>query len=305
MEYYSSGKLLISGEYLVLKGAVALAVPLNVGQNLLINNNYDFPGLVWESREKGQTWFRAKFELPFFDTIETTDKITAKNLAEQLKMAAELNPEFVDKCAGKTAITNMEFARIWGFGSSSSLLSNIAWWAEIDPFELHTKVSSGSGYDVVCSREKGPIFFQLTKEDYSVESLDLPKDITDLLYFVYLGKKQDSAESVGNFLKRKKRFKPEIELVSNLSRHLGNSTNLDDFEYYMKEHEQIMSSILKKPTLKETVFKSLEGEAKSLGAWGGDFAMVTWTRNKNELIKHLQYINLNTLFSWKELVKTR
>jgi len=132
MEYYSSGKLLISGEYLVLKGAVALAIPLKLGQNLRIDNTNEFPGLVWESREKGHTWFHAKYQLPFFDTIETTDKSTASYVAKQLKIAAELNPTFIDRCAGKVATSNLEFNRFWGFGSSSSLVSNIAWYANLD-----------------------------------------------------------------------------------------------------------------------------------------------------------------------------
>ena len=296
---------MISGEYLVLKGAEALAVPLKAGQNLQVESTDDYPGLVWESREKGQSWFRAQYKLPFFDTDETTDKVTAAFVAKHLKMAAELNPDFKNKYAGKFVTTNLEFERSWGFGSSSSLISNIAWWAEVDPFELHKRISSGSGYDVVCAREEGPVIFQLKNKGYTVESLDLSREITDHVYFVYLGKKQDSAKSVDVFLQKTRAFKPEVRLISNLSRHLGNSSDLDDFEYYMKEHEQIMSSILKMPTLKETVFKELQGEAKSLGAWGGDFAMITWTRNKNELKEYLNKIKLNTMFSWKKIVKTK
>ena len=36
--YYSNGKLLITGEYLVLDGAEALALPTKFGQNLIIEN---------------------------------------------------------------------------------------------------------------------------------------------------------------------------------------------------------------------------------------------------------------------------
>ena len=35
-EFYAHGKLLISGEYLVLKGAIALAVPTKFGQKMQI-----------------------------------------------------------------------------------------------------------------------------------------------------------------------------------------------------------------------------------------------------------------------------
>jgi len=37
--YESRAKLMISGEYLVLKGALSLAIPLRFGQKLLITEN--------------------------------------------------------------------------------------------------------------------------------------------------------------------------------------------------------------------------------------------------------------------------
>ena len=39
MRFYSNGKLLITGEYVILDGAVSLAVPSLLGQSLEIINN--------------------------------------------------------------------------------------------------------------------------------------------------------------------------------------------------------------------------------------------------------------------------
>ena len=39
MNYYSCGKLLITGEYLVLKGAKGLAIPTKYGQKLSVKKN--------------------------------------------------------------------------------------------------------------------------------------------------------------------------------------------------------------------------------------------------------------------------
>ena len=39
MDYYSCGKLLITAEYLVLKGAKGLAIPTKYGQKLSIKKN--------------------------------------------------------------------------------------------------------------------------------------------------------------------------------------------------------------------------------------------------------------------------
>ena len=305
MNFFSRGKLLISGEYLVLKGATALAVPLINGQTLQVSRTTRKNQLVWESREHNQTWFKAIFKLPFFDVVESTDKTIARFLVRHFKAIEELNPGFSDKIGGSNVIANLDFKREWGFGSSSSLLSNLAYWAGVDPFELHRKLSKGSGYDVVCAREEGPVFFKLLKKGYSVEETELHRSVTDYLYFVYLGSKKDSEKSVARFLAGKKTYRVEKRLISELGLHLAASKNIVDFAFYMKEHEQILSSLLKTHTLKEERFMDLAGEAKSLGAWGGDFAMITWTASPEELENYLSLKGLNVFFSYQDLIKTR
>ena len=55
--YFSNGKLLITGEYVVLDGAVALAVPTTVGQSLTVETISE-EKILWKSLdEKGQIWF--------------------------------------------------------------------------------------------------------------------------------------------------------------------------------------------------------------------------------------------------------
>ena len=39
MEFYSNGKLLLTGEYVVLNGALSLALPTIYGQHLKVKNN--------------------------------------------------------------------------------------------------------------------------------------------------------------------------------------------------------------------------------------------------------------------------
>lgn len=305
MRFFSRGKLLISGEYLVLKGALALAVPLEKGQDLSVNAS-DNPGtLEWESREYGKTWFTASFRMPFFEILETSDEPTAQNLLRHFRAMLEMKPEFAGSMSGVNVVADLDFNRQWGFGSSSSLVSNLAWWAEIDPFRLHRKVSSGSGYDVVCSREEGPVFFWLERQKYGKEEVDLAEHITPYIYFVYLGKKEDSSKHVADFLARKKAYRVEKRLVSELGRHMANAGNIQDFGFYMKEHEQVVSSILKTPSIREGIFSDLAGEAKSMGAWGGDFAMITWTGSPEELADYLATKKLRTFFTFNELVKTR
>lgn len=303
MKFQSSGKLLITGEYLVLKGASSLAVPLNFRQSLTIKKS-ETSILEWTSFENGVSWFNAKIDSSLFEILDTVDEQKANYLVGLLKATTQLNPSFKNKMEGVTVVTEMDFKKEWGFGSSSSLISNVAYWAEVDPFELHCLVSKGSGYDVVISRSNGPLFFTKEANSYKTEKSNFHPSFKDEIYFVYLGQKQDSAKSVQHFNQRDKSFKNEVGLISEITKHIAQAQSLDDFEYYLKEHEQIMASVLKQKTIKETVFKSLQGEAKSLGAWGGDFAMVTWQYGKKELLKNLESKNLDVIFSFDELIKT-
>ena len=46
--FYSNGKLLLTGEYVVLDGATALAVPTKFGQDLIVEEINE-PQLIWGS----------------------------------------------------------------------------------------------------------------------------------------------------------------------------------------------------------------------------------------------------------------
>jgi mevalonate kinase len=302
MNYYSSGKLLLTGEYLILKGALALASPVRFGQSLKMVENND-PFLAWESFEKGICWFKAKFDTAFFKITETTDEKIATRLMSWLKAADVLNPGFLNGQKGKKAIVEADFNLSWGLGSSSSLLSNIAWWAEVDPFRLHKLVSNGSGYDVVSARADSPVFFRRDGEGYKTDRADFNPVFKGNLYFIYSGRKQDSAKSVEGFKNSSNLSVHEIERISDLTNQIASAKTLAEFEAYMKEHEEIISGVLKQKRLMEERFADLEGEIKSLGAWGGDFAMMTWHKTKEELKAYLKTKNIDTFFPFDEIIK--
>ena len=61
--HYSNGKLLLTGEYVVLDGATSLAVPTKYGQDLVLEP-IEEPILVWGSfTNEGVCWFEAQFQL--------------------------------------------------------------------------------------------------------------------------------------------------------------------------------------------------------------------------------------------------
>ena len=62
-------------------------------------------------------------------------------------------------------------------------------------------------------------------------------------------------------------------------------------------------ALYRQKRIKEARFLDLEGEIKSLGAWGGDFAMMTWNDSKKKLIRYLEEKNIYTMFTFEELIK--
>jgi mevalonate kinase len=302
MKFISNGKLLLSGEYLVLKGAKAFAVPVNFGQSMLVQKENE-EGILWESYADGYLWFSAWIKTKTFEIIETSDIEVSQRLVKILKAADQLSGGFIGKQNGIKIINHADFNLNWGLGSSSTLISNIAWWANIDPFDLHFAVSGGSGYDIACARSEGPLFYYLDNKNPKTEKVDFNPEFLNNICFVWLGKKRNSADEVSSFGMIKKRLHNEIAEISQLSDNIAYAPTLEDFEYYLKEHELIISTILKKKPVKEKLFHDYFGEIKSLGAWGGDFIMVTTDRPFSNVKAYFGNRGLNTIIPFKDMVR--
>ena len=77
-KFHSNGKLLITGEYLVLDGALSLAVPCVYGQSLNFSNHNN-PTLNWRSYDSiGSLWFESVFKYDSLDILKTSDSNTVK-----------------------------------------------------------------------------------------------------------------------------------------------------------------------------------------------------------------------------------
>ncbi len=77
------------------------------------------------------------------------------------------------------------------------------------------------------------------------------------------------------------------------------SRSLSDFEQLIEEHETILSEILNSAPIKESLFPGHTGAIKSLGAWGGDFILVTGNRNTPEFFKEKGY---ETVIPYSQMV---
>ena len=160
MNFYSNGKLLLTGEYLVLDGAKALAIPTKFGQDLVVQKIKE-PEIIWGSfTHTGECWFEAVFDLKklrlinctFNSDKEGSSEVIAETLLEILEEAKKLNPGFLASENGFVVKTTLTFPRNWGLGTSSTLINSIATWAKVDAFKLLWNSFKGSGYDIACAQ---------------------------------------------------------------------------------------------------------------------------------------------------------
>ncbi len=299
--YRGNGKLLLFGEYAVLDGGKALALPTKLGQTLEIKPHRG-SDLIWESYDvNNELWFEAQVSLYDFSSIRTSDDKTSKFIQKLLKGAVRYNTEFLNNWNGFKVINRLEFSRHWGLGSSSTVIANMAQWADVNPFHLHFYVSNGSGYDIACAGAEGPLTYQLLDDQLSYEEIDFTPGCTDQLYFVYLGKKQNSGEAIIHYTQQAKKRKALAKKISEVTEAALVCKNLSSLREAMDEHENIISTELNLSKIKDTSFSDFNGSVKSLGAWGGDFCMVASDMSKTEVRAYFKGKGLDTVIDYKEM----
>jgi len=305
--YYSNGKLLLTGEYLVLDGAKSLAIPAKFGQDLIVEKIQE-PQLIWGSfTHTGECWFEAVFDLPklrlvnctFNSDKEGSAEFIAETLLDILQEARSLNPDFLKSESGFIVKTNLTFPRNWGLGTSSTLINSIASWANVDAFKLLWNSFKGSGYDIACAQNNLPIFYQIKDKKPVITQVDFNPDFKGNLFFVHLNQKQDSKEGIAKFRESNINFDKEIARISEISDEFLTVKSLEEFESLIVEHEKIISSIIKLQPVKEKLFPDYFGAVKSLGAWGGDFVLVTGNASTPAYFKNKGF---KTILTYQEMV---
>jgi len=307
MEYYSNGKLLLTGEYFVLDGAKSLAVPTTCGQDLTVELIQE-PQLIWQSfTNEGECWLEAIFDLPklrlanaTFEAVEDGGKDTiAENLNKILKETRKLNPAFLNSEKGFLVKTKLDFPKNWGLGSSSTLINNIANWAKVNPYKLLDNTFGGSGYDIACAQQNSPILFTKHNSEIIVEEVNFNPNFMDQLYFVHLNKKQNSREGIERYKKLKGNLTSELKQISELSEAFLTCNKLSDFEKLMMEHELIVSKTIQLKPIQQELFPDYFGQTKSLGAWGGDFILAT---GNEETPNYFNQKGFQTVIPYRDLV---
>ncbi len=302
--FYSHGKLLLTAEYLVLDGVNALAVPTQKGQWLFVEEN-ETDQIIWRSYDQENTcWFETRLtinETSLSPTQENPEENSITNtLITILTSAKELNPNFLSSGKGYLVEARLEFNRQWGLGSSSTLINNIAQWAKVDAFKLLDQSFGGSGYDIACAQNDTPILYKRNEGKPIIKEINFDPKFKENLFFIYLNRKQDSKESIKRYQSLPlKDFDKAEEMVNQITTKLLDSATLEAFKSLIDQHEEIISKIIKTPTVKSTLFPEYGGSIKSLGGWGGDFILVTGTLSDIEYFKTKGY---STIIPYEKMV---
>jgi mevalonate kinase len=310
--YYANGKLLLTAEYFVLDGATALALPTKFGQSLSISKNKK-PNFAWDSEwistdEKGCDWFSCGFNSENFTTAWSSGEDVDETLMSILKTAKSLNPKV--NFSSSIFETQLTFPKAWGLGTSSTLIYNLAQYCAINPYILLEKSFGGSGYDLACAGAKKPILFQRQNGKPTHKEVDFNPPFKENLYFVYLGKKQNSREGIERYRKKIQKLKPEtsntppqyFEQISALTNAFLTEKDFTTFEKLIIEHEKKVAEIIELPRAKSLYFNDFWGEIKSLGAWGGDFVLATSDHSFGETKHYFESKGFSTILTYVNMV---
>ena len=306
--YYSHGKFLLTSEYLVLKGALALAIPLKLGQSMTVETRHG-TSLQWNAYQPDGPWFSIALNPKTLEIVDCNDQAKAEKLAQILNAVKTLNPNAFNE--GLCFETHLDFDPNWGLGSSSTLIANLARWAKVNPYELLKLTFGGSGYDIACATAKEPIYYQVKVEvpepvegpTPTVEPIDFNPPYADHLFFVYQGQKQSSSKEIKAFLAKANPddLQKDIEAISEISRAVPKCQNLDEFGLLMQCHERIIARCIGQEPVQKR-FPDFDGVLKSLGAWGGDFILATTEWDKSQVKAYFEKKGLKVVFGYKEMV---
>ncbi len=304
--FYAHGKLLLTGEYLVLDGAPALAVPTQKGQWLQVTSQAsNAPIIHWESyRADRSLWLDLQINPKHWEARHTNEEAVTSRLVDILKAIQSIESQAFPPGQSLYFTTHLEFPNEWGLGTSSTLIANLAKWAGINPYLLLEATFGGSGYDIACATAKGPIEYRRKEHLPTVDSVTFAPPFTQQLAFLYLGRKQNSRAGIARYREKKQNLNLPalIEVMDQMNQQWLAATQLDEFEKLIQEHERLIASIIDLTPVRERLFPDYEGQIKSLGAWGGDFALVTLPNGITAAQQYFQNKGLSVLIPFEEMI---
>lgn len=134
-------------------------------------------------------------------------------------------------------------------------MTNLAEWAQINPFQLNSVSLGGSGYDVAVAHSKSAVLFQNQPEIHFQKVNFNPKFKNELI-FIHLNQKQNSREGI-QLYRSKEKNAALIEELTLLTKQIFEAEKLEEFSDLMTLHEKKLSLFLGIETVKENISKTV------------------------------------------------
>ena len=295
---FSPGKLLLTSEYVVLDGALALAIPTKWGQEFFFEEIFDHKSVIkWTALHEGQPWLEVQIDYKKGIVESTNIPDAAAFILKILMKVKQLSSVRLQSNSSYSLRTNLQFPPNFGLGSSSTLMNNLAEWAKVNAFILNETCLGGSGYDIAVAQEKSAILYQ-NQPERMVKNITFDPNFKKELIFIHLNQKQDSREGI-NLYRTKEKSQELIDVFSQITRDVTEAENLEDFSDLMSFHEKKLSLFLGIETVKEKYFENCPSFVKSLGAWGGDFVM---SSKFSGFQTYFQEKGFPTVLSYEEII---
>jgi len=296
---------MITSEYVVLRGAKSLALPTNKGQHMTVDStdSTDETIVHWIARNhEGEIWMETTLHGVDMELIHDRFE-NGSDLSDLLRYCCALKPEkFLSQ---EISIeTSLEFPRDWGLGSSATLFANLGKWLDVDPTLLLWHGHQGSGYDVITSKEATAIVYTMLEDEngersYHFDPVTWEPPFSEMIHFVHLGQKQNTDREIGMYAKKQLSSCVHADFDA-ITEEIMSAKSIREFDFLLRTHEKMLSALLGRVRIKEDLFPDYPGEIKSLGAWGGDFIMVTGT---NDDMNYFKEKGFSTILSFEQMIR--
>ena len=299
MLFKSNGKILLSSEYLVMDGAKSIALPARLTQDLIVSK-CDKNTIEWFSHDMhNNLWYEDRFFVKNNNLVcESEKNVTSQKIISLFNHLSKTHK--LANLLGNKFETRLNFKKDWGLGTSSTFVNNLAKWAKVDPYQLLFSTFKGSGYDIACCDLNHPIIFKKTRESIDVKKIKFKPPFIKNLFLIHLGKKQNTQLSIENYSKKKFDRIELIKKINTITDEFIKCNELIHFEELIQEHESIISQATSIKPIQNSNFSDYkDGKIKSLGAWGGDFILVT-TKNKD--LSYFKKRGLETIIPLEDIV---
>ncbi len=302
--FYAPGKILLCGEYLVLKGFNGIALPTKLGQWLEV---FEFE----TPNDKADSIIYSAFDLEGYKWIDWDCEINniqnqeiSNSSEEFLVKFFQLIPENNWKQGYSYRFeTRLEFSQKWGLGSSSTFVSLLCQYFRLNPFKIEKQLLGGSGYDIAVAELKHPLIFWRNENGANFRRWTSGHTKNSNWNIVFLNEKVNSRKSselimgaieeIASDAAYQMQFQKIMEMIEM-------ANDIFTVEAALEMYQLLLGQITNLPTPYQllNIKPVKQGLCKWLGAWGGDMLLV----NDNVLNEYQEVFEEYEIYPWNEIV---